>query len=102
MSTQTKTIVLSPGGSHVYGKEVVMSFLMAALAERGWSVLAVLPGWNDGRYPAMLDSLGVKHVQIKLGFITLSRPSWTFDSLRNLPGAVRAYIANVRPFQPRY
>jgi glycosyltransferase involved in cell wall biosynthesis len=97
-----KKIALSPGGTYVFGKEVVMSFLMAGLAERNWEVLAVLTGWNDGRYPAMLTAQGVRHVEIKLGFITLSHPTWTLDTLVHLPGAIAAYLTKVRPFRPQF
>lgn len=77
-----------PGGSYVGGMEIVIQGLMGELNRMGHRTLAVVSGWNDGDYPARLAQSGLLFEEIKLGRFYRSKPLWTLDTLRHLPGAV--------------
>lgn len=76
------------GGSYIGGAEIIMMDQIEGLSACGISVRAIISGWNDGKAKHRLTSLGVSVKEIKLGWIYLRKPRWTFDSLINLPRAV--------------
>lgn len=78
-----------PGGTYVGGMEIVIQGLMAELNRMGHRTLAVVSGWNNGDYPARLGRSGLSFEEVKLGRFYRSKPLWTLDTLRHLPGAAR-------------
>lgn len=87
-----------PGGTYVGGMEIVIQGLMGELNRMGHSTLAVVSGWNDGDYPARLRQSGLSFEEVKLGRFYRSKPLWTLDTLRHLPGAVRRLRRIARAF----
>jgi glycosyltransferase involved in cell wall biosynthesis len=89
-----------PGGSYVGGMEIVVQGLMAQLNATGHRTLAVVSGWNNGDYPTRLKASGLSFEEVKLGRFYRSRPLWTLDTLRNLPGAALRLRRLAKEFRP--
>jgi glycosyltransferase involved in cell wall biosynthesis len=75
------------GGFQVWGLEIVLEGLMRRLSEMGHRTMALISGWNNGEYPDRLSTSGLAFQEVRLGRFYRSRPMWTLDTLRNLPGA---------------
>lgn len=99
-STPVGRLLFFNGGTRVYGFERRICTLMHALQQTGYSVTSTVSGWNDGEFPRSLDRYGIPHHNIFLGWYYLSRPRWTLDTLRRLPGALIAYDRLLRTFNP--
>src|SRR5690349_3652370 len=93
-------LLFFPIGSYIGGLETVTLGLMRELQAQSHPCYAVVSGWNDGRYPAMLTQAGVPHRSIKLGRFYLKKPSWTLDGLANLPRAYRQLRETIAEFRP--
>jgi glycosyltransferase involved in cell wall biosynthesis len=74
--------------------------LMRFLRDRGHEVRCVVSGWNDGDFIRRLQELGVAHDVVKLGFLYLSRPRWTLDSLVHYPGSLLQLARIMAAFEP--
>jgi glycosyltransferase involved in cell wall biosynthesis len=87
------------GGAYVSGMERVLLTLMCALRDRGHEVRAVVAGWNDGEYIALLESAKLRALPIKLGRLTRRLP-WLLDGLVHYPGAALQLAREARRFHP--
>ena len=93
-------LLFFPGGTWVWGQELVTLSLMKALRADGHDCRAVISGWNDGHYERLLTEAGVVHHAVKLGRVYISRPAWTLDTLANLSAAAAQVRRIVRDFKP--
>jgi len=88
------------GGSTVTGMEVALLSLMARLNAIGHRAVAIVSGWNDGAYPAMLDAAGIEHHEVFLGRLYRNHAEWTRGTLYALREAardIRAIAASLGP-----
>lgn len=92
-------LLFFPGGTYVGGMEIVIQGLMAELNRMGHRTLAVVSGWNNGDYPGRLGRSGLAFEEVKLGRFYRSKPLWTLDTLRHMPGAVRRLRRLAREFR---
>jgi glycosyltransferase involved in cell wall biosynthesis len=88
------------GGTAVYGFERVILRYLEGLHRRGFPLYCTISGWNDEVFPREIASIGVPFEPINLGWIYWRKPRWTMDTLRHLPGAVRAFRRVMRQFKP--
>src|SRR5471032_2553363 len=94
------TFLFFVDGEIVRGGELVLRSLMSRIVSRGHRVIAIVTLWNDSIYPRMLDEAGIQHHEIRLGRIYRSNLNWTWGTLRELPGAVRAIRQIAAELQP--
>lgn len=99
-STPNGRLLFFNGGTRVFGFERRISTLMRGLQQVGYSVMSTVSGWNDGEFPRSLDQAGIQHHTVFLGWLYLSRPTWTLDTLQRLPGAMTTYHRLLRTFDP--
>jgi len=93
-------ILVFIGGAYVSGLEVVTLHLIGELKRQGHSVRCIVNGWNDGMIIKELQKLEVPFDEAKLGWLYLTKPSWTIDSLVHLPGAYLRCRKILREFDP--
>ena len=60
----------------------------------------MLNGWNDGVFKKKLTDLDISFYEVKLGWIYITKPLWTLDSLVHYPAAYRACKKIFRDFDP--
>jgi glycosyltransferase involved in cell wall biosynthesis len=89
-------------GNYIAGAELANFNLIRDLHKKGNKLLVVTSGWNNGQFAEMLDQIGVKYISIKLGFVYISKPLWTLDTLINYPTALRALSKQLKDFSPNY
>jgi glycosyltransferase involved in cell wall biosynthesis len=80
-------ILVFIGGSYISGLEVVTLHLIRELKRDGHVVRCIVNGWNDGMIIKELQKIDVPFDEAKLGWLYLTKPQWTIDSLVHLPGA---------------
>lgn len=88
------------GGSYVAGAEITTLNLIRDLHLKGYHVFVIVSSWNDGDFIQRLGQYGIPYQDIKLGFIFITKPFWTLDSLVNYPKAflqVKKIIKNFKP-----
>jgi UDP-N-acetylglucosamine:LPS N-acetylglucosamine transferase len=73
---------------------------MKGLKEKGYDVRCVVNGWNDGDFKNRLSKINVTCYEVKLGWLYLTKPMWTFDTLRNYPQAYRKCKKIIQDFNP--
>lgn len=95
-----KKILFFTGGSYVAGLEIVTLQLIKGLKERGYDVRCVVNGWNDGDFKNRLVNMGVPYYEVKLGWLYLTKPAWTLDTLINYPGAYSRCRKVIKEFKP--
>jgi len=82
-----KKILVFIGGSYISGLEFVTLHLIGELKREGHIVRCVVNGWNDGMIIKELQKMDIPFDEAKLGWLYLTKPGWTIDSLVHLPGA---------------
>lgn len=95
-----RKILFFIGGSYVSGVEVITLHLISELKKNGNEVHCIISGWNDGVFKAKLLALGVSFDEVKLGWIYITKPKWTLDTLFNYPAAVATCRKVMRQFNP--
>ena len=95
-----KKILVFISASYVSGLEVVTLHLIRQLKERGHDVRCVVNGWNDGVFKQKLDESEIPWYQVKLGWLYVTRPWWTLDTLAHWPGAYGHCRKILRDFDP--
>ena len=95
-----KKILFFTGGSYVSGMEIITLHLMSCLKDQGYDVRCIFSGWNDGKFKIKLDEIGIKNYEVKLGWIYLTKPSWTLDTLLNYPKALRTCKKILKDYNP--
>jgi len=93
-------ILFFAGGSYVSGLEIVTIHLLRALKQSGYDVRCVMNGWNDGIFKKKLEEINVPCYEVKLGWLYVRKPLWTFDSLANYPKAFFACKKIINSFNP--
>ena len=88
------------GGSYVSGLEIVTLHLIKELKENGNQIRCVISGWNDGVFKNKLKELDVPFDEVKLGWVYISKPLWTLDTLIHWPAAYLAYKKILKNFNP--
>src|SRR5262245_7553168 len=82
------------------GMETAFLSLMMGLLARGHQPTAIVSGWTDGQVPRLLDQAGIPHHEVPLGRFYISKPLFTWHTLRHMPDArrqLRAITRGVRP-----
>lgn len=97
---QKKNILVFISASYVSGLEVVTLHLIRRLKEMGHEVRCVVNGWNDGVFRQKLDEAGIRWYEVKLGWLYVTKPWWTLDTLAHWPGAYRRCRKILRDFEP--
>ncbi len=82
------------------GVEIITLHLISELKKNGNQVHCIISGWNDGVFKAKLKELGVGYDEVKLGWIYITRPQWTWDTIRHYPSAVTTCRKVMRDFNP--
>ena len=95
-----KKILVFIGGAYVSGLEIVTLHLIRELKREGNSVRCIVNGWNDGMIIKELQKMEVPFDEAKLGWLYLTKPRWTIDSLIHLPGAYLKCRKVLREFNP--
>src|ERR1700722_2603398 len=95
-----RKILVFISASYVSGLEVVTLHLIRQLKERGHDVRCVVNGWNDGVFKQKLDESEIPWYQVKLGWLYVTRPWWTLDTLAYWPGAYGHCRKILRDFDP--
>jgi glycosyltransferase involved in cell wall biosynthesis len=88
------------GGFRFWGMEQGLLTLEEHLQERGVQCLHVTSTWSDGVFNARLAAAGIENHAFKLGRLYLTKPSWTFATLKELPQAGAKLRKLVRSFKP--
>jgi len=86
-------------GNYIYGKEVVGLQVLEALNAQS-DLLTIISGWNDGTFKKELENRNIAYKIIKLGWIYITKPLWTLDSLIHIPGAWLSYMKIIGEFKP--
>ena len=86
-------------GNYIYGKEVVGLQALEALNAHS-DVLTIISGWNDGAFKKELEQRNIAYKIIKLGWIYITKPLWTLDSLIHIPGAWLSYWKIAKEYKP--
>jgi L-malate glycosyltransferase len=95
-----KKILVFISASYVSGLEVVTLHLIRQLKESGHDVRCVVNGWNDGVFKQKLDEAEIPWYEVKLGWLYMTKPWWTLDTLAHWPGAYRHCKRILRDFDP--
>lgn len=95
-----KKILFFTGGSYVAGLEIVTLQLIKGLKDRGFDVRCVVNGWNDGDFKSRLAAMNVPCYEVKIGWLYLTKPSWTLDTLLNYPRAFLTCRKILKEFKP--
>ncbi|HOZ79596.1 MAG TPA: glycosyltransferase family 4 protein [Ferruginibacter sp.] len=95
-----KKILFFTGGSYVAGLEIVTLQLIKGLKDRGIDVRCVVNGWNDGDFKSRLAAMNVPCYEVKIGWLYLTKPSWTLDTLLNYPRAFLTCRKIMKEFKP--
>jgi glycosyltransferase involved in cell wall biosynthesis len=95
-----KKILVFISASYVSGLEVVTLHLIRQLKQRGHDVRGVINGWNDGVFREKLDGDKIPWYEVKLGWLYVTKPWWTLDTLAHWPGAYRHCSKILRDFDP--
>ncbi len=90
------------GGSYVAGAEITNLNLIRDLHQQGYGVLVVVNGWNDGDFIKRLSQYEIPYRSIKLGFIYITKPLWTLDSLIHYPKAIFQLQKILKKFNPDF
>lgn len=93
-------ILVFISASYVSGLEVVTLHLIRQLKARGHDVRCVVNGWNDGVFKAKLDEANIPWYEVKLGWLYVTKPWWTLDTLAHWPGAYSRCRKILRDFDP--
>lgn len=93
-------ILFIVGASYVSGLEIISLHLIRALKENGYEVRVLVNGWNDGVFKESLSKLNVPFYEVKLGWIYLTKPAWTLDTLLHWPSAFASFRKILRDFGP--
>lgn len=96
-----KNILIVVGANHVSGTEIANLNLIRDFHNWGHNVLVIVSGWSNGDFINRLSELGVRNMQIKLGFIYISKPLWTLDTLINYPAAIFKLNSVLNSFKPQ-
>jgi glycosyltransferase involved in cell wall biosynthesis len=99
-SLNKNKILVFIGGAYVSGLEVVTLHLIGELKRQGHCVRCIVNGWNDGMIIKELQKIEVPFDEAKLGWLYLTKPRWTIDSLVHLPGAYLKCRKILREFDP--
>lgn len=95
-----KRILFFSSGSYVSGKEIVTLSIIKGLKVKGHEVRCVISGWNDGDFKNRLHELGIEYCEVKLGFVYITKPLWTLDTIIHFPGAVYKVLKYIKKFAP--
>ena len=97
-----KRILVMPTSFNVFGAETNMLTLIKAIhASPDYQLHVVISGWNNGQFEQELKRAGIQDYSVlKLGWVYVSKPLWTLDTLVHLPGAYRRFLKLYRQFQP--
>ncbi len=100
MDVYKKKVLVFISASYVSGLEVVTLHLMRQLKQRGHDVRCVVNGWNDGVFKQQLAEEQIPWYEEKLGWLYITKPWWTLDTLAHWPGAYRHCRKILRDFDP--
>jgi glycosyltransferase involved in cell wall biosynthesis len=100
MEVQKRKILVFISASYVSGFEVVTLHLIRQLQQRGHDVRCVVNGWNDGVFKEQLDEGGIPWYEVKLGWLYVTKPWWTLDTLAHWPKAYSHCSKILRDFDP--
>lgn len=95
----TKKILVIAGGTYVSGAEKVTIDVLKGLKEKGYDLLCMVSGWNDGDFIDSLKQTGIQYKAIKLGWYYISKLLWSLDSLVHYPKAIIDFIRLRRSFK---
>ena len=93
-------ILVFIGGSYVSGLEISTLHLINSLKLDGHDVRCVVNGWNDGIFKQKLDQYNIPWYEVKLGWLYITKPFWTLDTLVHWPGAFWTCRKILKEFQP--
>jgi glycosyltransferase involved in cell wall biosynthesis len=93
-------ILIFVGGSYVSGLEITTINLINSLKLDGHDVRCVINGWNDGVFKQKLDQYDVPWYEVKLGWLYITKPFWTLDTLVHWPQAFWACRKILKEFKP--
>ncbi len=93
-------ILFYVGGYSVFGSEWKMLSIMQGLMQKGHQVYCITNGWSDGKFNELLAKNNISFKSTKLGYIYLTKPLWTIDTLVNYPKAIFQHWRILRSFKP--
>lgn len=88
------------GGSYVSGLEISTLHLINSLKRDGHDVRCVINGWNDGVFKQKLNQYNIPWYEVKLGWLYVTKPFWTLDTLVHWPGAFLTCRKILKEFEP--
>lgn len=100
MAVNKKKILVFISASYVSGLEVVTLNLIRQLKAKGHDVRCVVNGWNDGVFKKKLDENKIPWYEVKLGWLYVTKPWWTLDTLAHWPRAYGHCRKILRDFDP--
>ncbi len=95
-----KRILFVVAAHRVYGSEQKMLRIMKGLKVRGHEIFCITQSWSDGKFNELLNRERIPYISVKLGFLYLSKPFWTVDTLLHYPNALVAIHRVIRQFKP--
>ena len=99
-ATPVTKVLFIGAGFRFWGMEQALLTLEERLQERGVHCVHVTSTWSDGIFDAKLTAAGIENHAFKLGRLYLTKPSWTFETLKELPQAGAKLRRLVRSFEP--
>ena len=92
MQNNNNQILALISASYVSGAERVSFDVLKGLHDKGFSILTITNGWNNGEFSAMLQKEELPELSVKLGWYYLTKPLWTLDSLWHAPKAIQTFL----------
>jgi glycosyltransferase involved in cell wall biosynthesis len=99
MKKKNDNILILAGGGYIFGAETVTLSIIKFLNKQ-FPVHCAVNGWNDGQFIKILKEFKVEFTEIKLGWIYIRKPMWTFDTLINAPLGYFKYFKLIKKWNP--
>ncbi len=96
---KAKKILVIAGATYISGAEKVTIDVIRGLKENGYELHCMVSGWNDGDFIEALEKIEVPYTAIKLGWIYISKPLWTLDSIVHYPKAILKFLLLQKRFK---
>lgn len=84
----------------MFGSETIMLQIMLYLKAKGYIIHCITQKWSDNKFHNLLTEAEIPYTSLKLGFLYLSKPLWTLDTVLNYPKAVMMLRKIVKNFDP--
>jgi glycosyltransferase involved in cell wall biosynthesis len=95
-----KKILVFCGGGFVFGAEIVTLSILEELVNHGHEVHCIVSGWNNGEFIKRLNKIAIPNTKVNLGFLYITKPKWTIDTILNYPKAISTIRRLMKDFQP--